>query len=601
MSKAKGSRLLNVFSEPFFGLWKALGTAGTVTFLASLYPFIESHLTRKKRKSKYTPHFFLRAAESSYILGGGGRLIAALGEVSLGTYGQAGVLYGMLSTGLWFAMQSRASVTNLIVSLGLMLASVPIMHVGAPLSAEIGNSRLFGRFLFDFCGCPRPEIGQNVRRPLRRSMIIALLFAILSIWIPVWKQLLFLLIGAALYLLFRIPELGVCTLLLFFPFLNLFPSPTKLLLIVVVLLSVAWFKKAVCGRRALHFDLLDRFVLLLIALYLLGGLVGAGGTAGGLEGGMRAGLLLVWFPVRNLLENPRWRRRARISLCTSAAVIAFLGIAEYFFAGGELLFVDPERFGMLGSRVCATFSNPNYLATYLVLCAPMFAVGIFDDTRAVRCRFWEGIGLFSVLLCIILTWTRGAWLGIAVAALLFLLLCSRGSFTLLMLSPILLAFAFPFLPSSVVSRFASIKGGDSSVHYRLYTWMGVKRMLDAYPFGIGVGEQAFRAVYPQFAVSGTERVMHAHRLDLQLLSELGWIGFGVFGLFFVLLFLRMVYGMYSLNGKRRRTLLGCFCALIGALVMSAFDYIWYHFGNFTLFFILAAWGISVMKDGEKTG
>jgi O-antigen ligase len=264
-----------------------------------------------------------------------------------------------------------------------------------------------------------------------------------------------------------------------------------------------------------------------------------------------------------------------------------------------LLFVDTERFANIGSRVCSTFSNPNFLATYLVLVAPMFAPGILDRRRKRSLRALEGMGLAAVLLCIVLTWTRGAWLGIALATLLFLLLHSKQSFVCLLASPAVPVAVLPFLPSAVVSRFASIGGGDSSISYRLYTWRGVWRMLDAYPFGVGAGEAAFTRLYPYFAVSGTERVMHAHRLDLQLLAEVGWIGFFIFLLFFVLLFLKIINGFYRLMARERLILLGCFCALVGALVMGVFDYIWYHFGNFTLFFALAAWGMSVMREEEK--
>ncbi len=567
---------------------------------SSLHAHIAPYSERRKQSSRYSSYFFLRTTEESFFLGGGTRALSFLGTFSLGSFGQLGALYGFFSTVLWFLSPAHTQLTDLILSLGIMLSSVPMMHVGNSIYDEIVNSRLLGFFFFDFCGCLRSESTRMVRHTRGWGIPIAMLAALIGLWIPIGKQLLILLLAFALYLLFLIPELGICSLLLVYPFLNLFASPTKLLLVFVLLLTAAWFKKALCGKRSFHFDLLDRFLLLLMLLYVIGGLIGAGGQAGFWEGITRAALLLIWFPMRNLLENAEWQKRARVSISLGAVSVALLGIAEYVFGKQELLFVDLERFGNLGSRVCATYQNPNFFALYLVLTSPMLLIGFLDHTRKKFLRLLSGLGFLAVLGCIVLTWTRGAWLGIVIAAVLFLLLYSPQSFVLLCFSPFFFKLAAPFLPFSVTDRLLSILGrGDSSIHYRLYTWTGVERMHNAYPFGIGVGEESFRAIYPRFAVSGTERVMHAHRLDLQILAESGWAGLLLFVLFLVFLFLRIFHGLYRMRDLSRLTLLCCFCALVGALVMGAFDYIWYHFGNFTLFFMLAAWSVSVVwKEGE---
>ena len=61
----------------------------------------------------------------------------------------------------------------------------------------------------------------------------------------------------------------------------------------------------------------------------------------------------------------------------------------------------------------------------------------------------------------------------------------------------------------------------------------------------------------------------------------------------------MINRLFFGKGVDRVISLCCFCALLGALVMGAFDYIWYHFGNFTLFFILCAWSASVPLEQEE--
>jgi len=325
---------------------------------------------------------------------------------------------------------------------------------------------------------------------------------------------------------------------------------------------------------------------------LLGGIIGVGGVESFLESCVRVLFLLMWFPVRSLLENPKWRDRAVFSLCISSFLIAVLGIFEYYFGNTVLQYVDVSRFSDIGRRVTVTYANPNFLAFYLTLCAP-FSLGLFlDETRQFRRRLF-GAGCFlATLLCVIFTWTRGAWLGVFVSVVLCLLLWNRKSFLWVFFAPVFLCVAIPFIPDSVSARFLSIGSfGESSIRYRFYTWSGVHRMLSVYPFGIGVGEAAFSRLYPFFAVSGTERVMHTHRLDLQLRSDLGIFGFGICAVLLLLIFLRYIYLLRTGDPRIRISVLVPLCALVGALVMGAFDYIWYHFGNFLLFWVIAAMGV----------
>ena len=91
-------------------------------------------------------------------------------------------------------------------------------------------------------------------------------------------------------------------------------------------------------------------------------------------------------------------------------------------------------------------------------------------------------------------------------------------------------------------------------------------MLKTYPFGIGVGERAWRAVYPHFAVSGTKTVMHAHNVFLQVATELGFVGAVVFILWVFLSLWR------AFQGRNFIPLM----AISGALFMGLFDHLWYY-------------------------
>ena len=279
-----------------------------------------------------------------------------------------------------------------------------------------------------------------------------------------------------------------------------------------------------------------------------------------------------------------------LSLCLSALIIASVGIVQYFFTDLELKWVDVARFSDIGGRVTSLFANPNVLAEYLLLTFPVILGEgmVARHSARIRCLFW-----LAVLLefgCLILTWSRGAWLGAIASTFLFLLLYSKKSRRILLwvLVPVLIW--IPLLPHSIVNRFSSIGVlTESSIRYRLYTWQGTLRMLMAHPFGIGVGEEAFFRIYPSFAVSGTETVMHTHQLFLQILTELGifgWICFFAVLFFFTQAVLSVYRGFGNQDDSKQ--LVGGFCAIFGTLVMGLFDYVWYHCGIFWLFWVIFA-------------
>ena len=124
-------------------------------------------------------------------------------------------------------------------------------------------------------------------------------------------------------------------------------------------------------------------------------------------------------------------------------------------------------------------------------------------------------------------------------------------------------------------------------------------MIRARPFGIGVGDAAYHAVYPLYAVSGTERVMHAHQLFLQIAIETGLPSLLLF--LFILYRLARRVAAFLANTEyavARARVLGSAVALVGGLIMGLFDCIWYHPALFALFWIVAA---LLFADTEKGG
>ena len=472
----------------------------------------------------------------------------------------------------------------------LTLSSLPLFASRRSLAGIFGGSALTSFFLRGVCHrdsdlLVKKECLKSVATPSLLPLSALLGWGMIRMGVC---RLVGIVFGTAFSLfLLAFPEWCMILTLSLFPFLQLFAHPTILLSGLCLLLLLSWGIKAACGRRELSFEIYDLPVLLFCLLLAFGGLVSRGEVA---DGCIAALLASAYLPARRLLAEAYCRRLARLAMVISASAVALIGILQFFFGDLPVMWVDTNRFSDAPGRVSALFGNPNLLAIYLLLCLPHALFGACNRQRSVPLRSFFALGAVLETICLILTWSRGAWLGLLLEAILFLFFYSSDTRAAALLSPIPLVATLPWLPHRITDRFLSIgELTESSIRYRIYTWQGVKRMLAVYPHGIGVGEEAFLTVYPQYAVSGTERVMHAHSVFLTVAVELGIAGLAVFILLLALPFLRAV--------ARGRISAGIL-SISGALVMGMFDHLWYERGMLFLLFVFIAWAIVGEEEWE---
>lgn len=537
----------------------------------------------------------LRWQERSFWLHGERWLFGRILESSVSDVGVFFISWGVVALGgNWLFRHAAPFSLRMLLPVAQILAASVLLRSDQSVSRCIRHSRMLRAFLFSFCGLSEVGFKIKARDGGHRTsfLICGILMGALSVLFSPLAVGVVLLLVLLFALLASVPEAALIALLFLMPFCNLTPHPSVTLAIGVLLCMAVGFGKAVSGKRQVTWERTDGLVLWFCVLFLFGGLVSHGSLY---DGCLRAILLFgAWFPTRLLLRSKVWRRRACSALAISSFSCAVGGILEYVLGKAELAWVDVSRFGDLGGRVCGSFGNPNLFAIFLLLTIPFTLKAVFDGERPVQ-RL-TAFGLFSAgSLCLVLTWSRGAWLGWMLSVLLFLALCSRRSLSVLMAGSIgAVGFLF-YLPQTVVRRFQSIGSfTDSSANYRIHTWKGVLRMLRAHPWGIGCGEDAFHRVFPIYAVSGTEQVMHPHQVFLQVLAELGLAG----GLLFAVLMGTLTVGFVrfcanSSEGGARTETVALFAILSGVLLMGCFDSLWYHNGLFWLFWAICA----MLKNG----
>ncbi|MBE6700253.1 MAG: hypothetical protein E7584_08465 [Ruminococcaceae bacterium] len=383
---------------------------------------------------------------------------------------------------------------------------------------------------------------------------------------------------------FQIPEWAFLIFLFAFPFFQLFEHST-LWLLPICLFLLLWFVRSCFQALKPKFDFADFLVLLFLLLQISTAFVGAGRAVDSLVAAL---LTSVWFFARRFFYEENAKKLVFLS-SFALLIVSAIGVGQYLFGMAELRWVDAKRFGDIGGRVTSFFDNPNILAVYLLLYFPFSLWATFLPQNKGRWRFFYATTTILCALCILLTWSRGAWLGFAFEILIFLLFHSRKSRYWLRFAPFLLL-AVPLLPSNFKARLFSIGDlGESSIRYRLQTWRGTLKMIGAHPVGIGVGERAWRAIYPPFAVSGTKTVMHAHNIFLQVATELGVVGFIVF---LILIGIALLYAFRKKN-------IAALAAISGTLIMGMFDHLWYYPGMLVPFFSMLAFCASNRQKVTK--
>lgn len=280
-------------------------------------------------------------------------------------------------------------------------------------------------------------------------------------------------------------------------------------------------------------------------------------------------------------------------------LVSLYGIMQYIFGWNTSnAWIDEEMFENATMRVYSTMGNPNVLGEYLLLAIPLSAFLMLKSSfKSLEKWFWMGT-LAANTLCMVLTQSRGCWIGLFVSVIIFVTFYNGKLWGLLPL----LFLALPFvLPQTLIDRFLSVGNlEDSSTSYRVFIWLGTLLMLrDFWIGGIGMGEGAFRTIYPFYSYNSII-APHSHNLYLQILTESGISALIIF-LAVIIIYLKKTAMIFSKKGKNDFggiLALICVCAVSGFLIQSMFDYTFYNYRMMSMFFMVLGFSVSLENIGE---
>ena len=573
--------------------------------------FLKNHFISTKFKVFFRKirQYISKSFENSWFLNKTKSTSRSWLSVPLKSYGKAIFFFGVYTVLVYLIRLvipslNRSDVGYVLTGLAACIVALPTFRSKESLARALDSGVLTNMLCSDFFGY-RKECFELPRKPSRAKnnilIFIGMIFGMLTLFVHPLLLLVFLLLILAFIIILNTPEIGVLLSLFFIPFLSFFDIPATILGIVVMLTAISYFIKLIRGKRLLQIELMDLSVFLFFLLLFFSGTITVGGKQGFEEVLLSCCLMLGYFLTVNLMRTELWLKRCVLALVSSGTIVAVWGIIQYFFAAVHVdAWVDEEYFPDISGRAVSFFDNPNVLASYLVLILP-FVLLMFLFAKRGREKTLYFISLISVLACVVLTWSRGAWLAVIACLLVFGLIYSKKTLRSIFLFALTIPFWTMFLPQSITKRFLSIGNlADSSTSYRYYTWKGSWSLIqEHFMGGIGYGTTAYQEVYPQFAYAGMEAAEHSHSLFLQIL-----IGLGIAGLlsFFCVLFLsaqmNFEYLKKSNNERARILVIASMCSILGALVMGLFDFIWYNYRIFFLFWAILGLACACIRVGQ---
>lgn len=312
------------------------------------------------------------------------------------------------------------------------------------------------------------------------------------------------------------------------------------LLFMFFLLAVFVFNNIVKNVNSLTKTKIDMPVILYILIILISTISSINPTDSLRDFALHMGGLSFLFVMINSVKTKKDFNIIVTILVFSATLVALFGLYQYVVGVEiEAAWVDLENNPGMRTRVYSVFNNPNILAEYLVMIIPL-AVSLFWYSKKLSKKIiFLGLTLIMVL-ALVLTQSRGGWLGFAFSALIFIILIEKR--LLLTLVPISIGGVF-LLPDSIMNRILSIGNlADSSNAYRITMWeITLDIIRDNWVAGVGFGHLPFKQTFETYI--RTMPIFHAHNTYLQTAAEMGIPGLVAFLLFLFTLF---KYGIKNL-------------------------------------------------------
>ncbi len=202
-------------------------------------------------------------------------------------------------------------------------------------------------------------------------------------------------------------------------------------------------------------------------------------------------------------------------------IVIVMSVAFFGFKGGVFTFLTGGENRVWGPPNSAIADNNHLAAGLLVVFPLVYWLQQTSERRSLRIALAGG--LLLIVISVLGSLSRGAFVGIIVMTL-FLILKAKHRFRTLLGIGIAAAIALPIMPSSYWERIDTIESyeEDKSAQGRINTWTTAVRVANARLTGGGFDYYG-SWLYQEHAPNPLA-VHSAHSIYFQALGEQGWIG-----------------------------------------------------------------------------
>ncbi len=555
------------------------------------YREVDSRLTRGNRypgRDRCRPmsaarHRLVSALESGHLPAALRSIMRMLLVCPLRFWGLFGLFYGAFGVLLCLLMPIiypplSPGAGHMTIAIVLIILSLPFLFTRSNLADALRNSILGRGLLIGLLGVP----DEQLRVPPRRMPIVlpylALLLGMLAAGgalfihpLAVPLGLLALAIGG---MIFTYPEAGVVLSTALLPVIWLHRDTLYILAALIVVTWISYAVKLLFLHRTMRFDCLDIVVLIFGGIVLASGFTGvAVGQSTIMQGLLLFVCLSDYFLIVNLITTRAFVRRCLVGVGASVLIVTVLSYlrvvpldALSWLEGSRAGDAIIETFHVTVEKLSGLWVEHSEL--FLVLVFPCLYAYLMHTKRLLR-RVLALIFIALDLLLIIWTGSVSA-LGSALCVTLvfFLLMSHKWMAAGLVGIPLGVAgvlwinYLYPLTEagSDILSW---------SRHYKGLLRDSLWQMVRDFPAGIGMGEEAFVAVYPAYAAPDLGAVTDSGNVFFEVLLNYGWQGMLLL-LAVVFFFLQKSLTCLCHTGEARdrAMILGGIASLIGTMIFG---------------------------------
>lgn len=525
----------------------------------------------------------LTALESGLLFKGIRALFGGLFGLPMALYGLFLLTYGLFGVVGYFALPYlyrplAPDLEHLVLSAVVALLAIPLTLTKKTLAETLGTGGIPYLIFVRFLGIPRDRL-DIPRRKL--SAVLPYLTALLALGAAFGALVSHVLLVPAILLgigtlglIFSFPEAGVILSTVMLPAIWL---DRDLLLWLAALIMLTWLSygvKLLFLHRSLRFGLLDTVILIFGGLILLSGCTGALVTAETVMTGILLFVCLTdYFLMVNLMTTRDYINRCLLGVGVSVAVVTLLAYLRIVpvddlgwlegSRGGNAIIAGMEN---LIERLSGLWVEHSEL--YLVLVFP-WLYAYLGHTKRLLSRVAGLLFVALDLMLILMTDSVSALFCILFVTVLFILLWDhKGLSAGVVALPALVAgglwalYLFPVSDAvqTVLSR---------SRYFKALLSESLWKMVWDHPAGIGIGDAAFRAVYPPYAAPDLGAVTECGNLYFELLLSYGWAGLILFAAVVFLFIQKSLTCLgHTADRRDRAMILGGVTSVTGALVFG---------------------------------